>query len=118
MQNELGRCSSNTLPVRNMVERPLQLGMLLNVFADFLHALAGGLKALFELCLGFHLRLSQGHLDTAVRVDLTLSGAFDREEDHVLELVLDCRLDAIGLRRGHAAEWLARRNQVATPCTG
>ena len=87
--------------------------MLLNVFADFFDALAGGLKALFELCLGLHLRFSQGHLDTAVRVDLTFSRGFDREEDHVLELVHDCRLDAIGLRRGHAAEWLQRKYHVA-----
>src|SRR5690348_12815966 len=72
VQNELRRSPGNSLLMRDVIERPLQFRMFLNVFADLIHALAGGPEALLEFRLGLDLGLAQRHLHTAVRIDLAL----------------------------------------------
>ena len=41
VQDELGRGSGDALAMRHVIERPPQLGMLVDVLADVVQALAG-----------------------------------------------------------------------------
>src|SRR5262249_44897443 len=95
MKDELCCCSRDTFAVWYVIERTLQLRMLVNVFANFHHALAGGLQALLELGLGFDLGFAERHLHTAVCVDFAFARSFNRQEDHVFEFVDYCRLRAV-----------------------
>src|SRR5215472_15991236 len=105
MQNELRRGSGNAFAMRNLVERPLQFWMFVDVLANLRHRLAGRLETFFEFGLGFDLRLAQRHLHSAVGIHFAFAGGFNGQEDHVFELVDDSRLHAIRLWRGHTSEW-------------
>ena len=97
-----------------VVERVLQLGVLLDVRADLVERAArSASSACSNSSLGLDLGLAERHLHAAVGVDLALAGGLDRQEDHVLELVDHGRLHAVGLRGGHAAERLQRQHHVA-----
>ena len=78
MQDKLRGSARNAFAVRHVIERPLQLGMLLDVLADFLETFASGLQTLLELRLGFYLGLPKRHLHATVRVDLAFAGSLDR----------------------------------------
>ena len=98
MQDELRRGARNSFAMWHVIERPLQLRMLRNVLADLRHGLAGGLQALFEFALGFHLGFAERHLHAAVGVDFTFTRGLDRQEDHVFEFVNYGGLYAVRLR--------------------
>src|SRR5262249_32598299 len=72
-KDELRRRAGDASAMRYVIERPLQLGMLVDVFTNLAQALAGRLQALFEFGLGFHLGLAESHLHAAVSVDLALA---------------------------------------------
>src|SRR3984957_11164641 len=98
MQDELRRRARDSVAVRDMIERPLQFGMLRDVLANFVKALARRLQTLFELRLGLYLGFAQRHLRPAVRVDFAFARGFDGKENHVLELVHHRRLHSVRLR--------------------
>src|SRR5215467_3516610 len=118
VQDELRGSARNAVAMRNVVEGPLQLGVLFDVCANVVKALARGLEALFELGLRLDLRLSERHLDAAVSIDFAFARSLDGQENHVLELVYDRGLHAVRLRRRHAAERLQSQYHVAELVNG
>src|SRR6267154_243008 len=62
VQDELRCGPRDPLAMRHVVERPLQLGMLGDILADFVQVLAGGFQALLELSFRLYLGLAERHL--------------------------------------------------------
>ena len=77
MQDELRSRSCHSFAMRHVIERPLQLGMLVNIFTDFGHALARGFQALLELGLCLYFGLAECHLHAAVRINFAFARSFD-----------------------------------------
>src|ERR1700722_19565666 len=73
VQDELRGCARDAFAMRHVIERTLQFGMLANILANFVQALAGGFQALLELGFGLHFGLAESHLYAAVRVHLAFS---------------------------------------------
>src|ERR1700680_3031072 len=70
VQDELRCRTSDAFTMRHMVERPPQLAMIGDEFAEVVQALARGLQYGLELGLGLSLGFAEGHLHAAVRIDL------------------------------------------------
>src|SRR4030095_7824494 len=68
VQHKLRSCARDTFAVRHVIEGPLKLGMLIDVTADFLEALACRFETLLEFSFGFDLGFTEGHLHAAVCV--------------------------------------------------
>jgi hypothetical protein len=106
VQHKLRSCARDTFAVRHVIEGPLKLGMLIDVTADFLEALACRFETLLEFSFGFDLGFTEGHLHAAVCVDFAFARSLDGQEDHFFEFVDYGRLHSVGLRRRHAPEGL------------
>src|SRR5215472_8817534 len=73
VQDKLRRGARNPFAVRHVIERPLQLEVLVDIAANLLEALACRFEALVEFRSGLDLGFSEGHLHPAVRVDFTFA---------------------------------------------
>src|SRR5271163_3091204 len=87
VQHKLRSCARDTFAVRHVIEGLLELGMLVDIAADFLEALACRFEALLEFSLGFDLGFAERHLHAAMCVDFTFSRRLNGQEDHVFEFV-------------------------------
>src|SRR5690242_1645755 len=76
MQNELRCRSCNPFAMRHVVEGLLQFRMFVDVLANLLNGLAGGLQALFEFGFGFDFGFAERHLHPAVSIDFAFAGSF------------------------------------------
>ena len=118
MQGELRRRACNAGAVRNRIERMLQFRMLLDIRLQVVQRFAGLCQHAVELGTCFCFGLGERHLHPAMGIDFALAGGLDGQEDHVLKFIDDSRLDAIRLRRRHAAERLERQHHVAKMIDG
>ena len=114
MQDELRRRAGDAFAVRHVVERPLQLGMLLDVLRE---SPARLLPVDFRHCSNSSLAFTLASPSAICTRLWALTSPSPEvsigQEDHVLELVDHGRLHAIRLRRRHAAERLQRQHHVA-----
>src|ERR1700722_10102653 len=85
MKHKLRRCSRYSRTMRYVVERLLQLRMLIHVCVDVLQRLPGRLQALLKFRLRLDLRFAERHLHAAVRVHFAFARRLDRQEYLVLE---------------------------------
>src|SRR5262245_12067465 len=98
VQGKVCRHPGDSVPMRNRIQRPAQLGMSSHKIAQLLQALACRLQHLLELLTSLDLGLAQRHLDAAMGVDLAFARGLDRQEDHFAEMVRYTRLRAVRLR--------------------
>src|SRR5271166_1052777 len=84
--------SGDSLAMRNLIERVLQLRVGFDVVAQIVERFACLSQDAVELRPRLGLRLGQRHLYAAMGIHLAFARGFDGQEDHVLEFVDDPRL--------------------------
>ena len=118
MQHEVGSAADDALVFWNNVRRKLENGVHVDICAHFIERASGLFERRRKFLFGLDPRVAKRHLNSAMCVYLTLARGFDWQEYHILVVLHYGRLDAVGLRAGHAAERLQAKHHMADTFIG